>query len=122
MYGGIEWLVDGLGCAPAKLADRAAVLGLLDHLVAAMDLHVVSTAIHVFPGAGGITAMYLLAESHLTIHTFPEAGSVTLNAYCCTPRAPADWRAALATWLDARDVRASEHARGGPDGRPEGRS
>ncbi len=79
MQGGVEWLVDGHGCAPDRLRDRARIVVLLDRIVAAMELHVVSTAVHVFPGAGGITAMYLLAESHLTIHTFPEAGTATLN-------------------------------------------
>ena len=112
MHGGIEWLIDGHRCDPAKLRDRVAVLGLLDRIVAAMELHVVSTAVHVFPGAGGITAMYLLAESHLTIHTFPESGSVTLNAYCCRPRPAAPWRALLAEQLGAEDITASEHARG----------
>lgn len=114
MHGGIEWLVDAHDCAPAKLRDRAAVLGLLDRLVATMDLHVVSTAVHVFPGAGGVTALYLLAESHLTIHTFPETGCATLNAYCCRPRAAAPWRELFGDWLGARDVTVSEHARGRP--------
>ena len=113
MHGGIEWLVDATGCVPAKLRDRGAVTGLLDRIVAAMELRVVSTAVHVFPGAGGITAMYLLAESHLTIHTFPETGTATLNAYCCTPRGPAAWRALMAEQLGARDVTATEHVRGG---------
>lgn len=112
MFGGIEWLVDAHGCAPAKLRDRGAVLEVLDRIVVAMELHVVSTAVHVFPGAGGVTALYLLAESHLTIHTFPETGSATLNAYCCRPRAPAPWRELLGEVLGARDVTASEHARG----------
>src|SRR3954468_12486753 len=112
MYGGIEWFVDGHGCAPAKLRDRAAVLGLLDRIVVAMDLHVISTVVHVFPGAGGITALYLLAESHLTIHTFPETGTATLNAYCCRPRVPAAWRELLGEWLGAGGVTATEHARG----------
>ena len=112
MHGGIEWLVDGHGCVPAKLRDRGAVLRLLDRIVAAMGLHVVSTAVHVFPGAGGITAMYLLAESHLTIHTFPESGTATLNAYCCTRRTPAAWRELFADELGAQGVTVSEHGRG----------
>lgn len=112
MQGGIEWLVDAHGCTPAKLRDRACVVALLDRIVAAMDLHVVSTAIHVFPGAGGVTALYLLAESHLAIHTFPESGTATLNAYCCTPRAAAAWRALFDELLDAREVVVSEHVRG----------
>jgi S-adenosylmethionine decarboxylase len=119
MQGGIEWLIDAHGCAPVKLRDRGAVLGLLDQIVAAMDLHVVSTAVHVFPGAGGITALYLLSESHLTIHTFPEAGAATLNAYCCRPRAPAPWRALLGELLGARDATVTEHVRGAaPRGEP----
>lgn len=114
MYGGIEWLVDAQDCLPDRLRDRAAVIALLDRIVAAMDLHVVSTAVHVFPGAGGVTALYLLAESHLAIHTFPEAGAATLNAYCCRPRAPAPWRALCSELLGAREVTATEHRRGRP--------
>jgi S-adenosylmethionine decarboxylase len=112
MNGGIEWLVDGHGCAPARLADRDAVVGLLDRVVREMDLRVVQAAVHVFPGAGGVTAMYLLAESHLTIHTFPEAGTATLNAYCCQPRRPAPWAALLAEALGAARVVVGEHRRG----------
>lgn len=114
MHGGIEWLVDAHDCVPDRLRDRASVLALLDRVVAAMQLHVVSTAVHVFPGAAGITAMYLLAESHLTIHTFPESGSATLNAYCCRPRAPAPWRALFGELLGAGRVVATEHLRGQP--------
>lgn len=114
MHGGVEWLIDAHDCLPGKLRDRNAVLALLDRIVAAMDLHVVSTAVHAFPGAGGVTALYLLAESHLTIHTFPEAGTATLNAYCCRPRAPAPWRALCGELLGARAVTATEHRRGQP--------
>ena len=114
MHRGIEWLVDAHGCIPAKLRDREAVLGLLDRIVTAMDLHVVSTAVHAFPGEGGITALYLLAESHLTIHTFPEAGLATLNAYCCRPRGAAPWLALLGEMLGAREVIATEYIRGRP--------
>ena len=114
MHGGIEWLVDAHGCVPGRLRDRAAVLALLDRIVVAMDLHVVSTAVHVFPGAGGVTALYLLAESHLTIHTFPESGTATLNAYCCRPCEPAPWQALCGELLGAREVTATEHRRGRP--------
>lgn len=118
MHGGIEWLVDGFGCVPSRLCERAAIVGLLDRVVAELHLHVVSTAVHVFGGPGGITAMYLLAESHLTIHTFPEAGTATLNLYCCTPKTPPAWRALVGEALGARDVRVTQHVRGGADGEP----
>ena len=113
MHGGIEWLVDGHGCAPGRLRDRATIVALLDRIVVETDLHVLSTAVHVFGGPGGITALYLLAESHLTIHTFPEAGTATLNLYCCMPRIAPDWQALLAEALGASTVRVSQHARGG---------
>ncbi len=108
MQGGIEWLVDALQCAPERLRDREGVVALLDRIVADMGLHVVTSAVHVFGGAGGITAMYLLSESHLTIHTFPETGTATLNAYCCTPRPAARWQALLGEALGAREVAVRE--------------
>jgi S-adenosylmethionine decarboxylase len=108
----MEWLIDAHGCAAARLRDRSAVVDLLDRVVSDMQLHVVTTAVHVFGGQGGITAMYLLAESHLTIHTFPEAGTATLNAYCCTPRQPAAWRAIVTEALGAREVVVREIVRG----------
>ncbi len=114
MHGGIEWLVDAQGCAAGRLRDRDAVVGLLEQIVADMQLHVVATSVHAFGGAGGITALYLLAESHLAIHTFPETGLATLNAYCCTPRRGADWRALLGEWLGAHEVSVRELARGTP--------
>jgi S-adenosylmethionine decarboxylase len=114
MHGGIEWLVDAHGCAPERLRDRAVVVALLERIVADMQLHVVGSCVHGFGGAGGVTALYLLSESHLAIHTFPETGLATLNAYCCTPRRAADWRRLLADALGARDVAVREIPRGEP--------
>ena len=112
MRGGIEWLIDARGCTPARLRDRASIVALLDRVVREMELRVVSTAVHVFGGAAGVTALYLLAESHLTIHTFPETGTATLNAYCCVPRAPVDWRALIGDLLGATDVNVRQVERG----------
>jgi S-adenosylmethionine decarboxylase len=114
MHGGIEWLVDASGCSPMRLRDRSAVFDLLDRIVAAMKLHVVGTTWQAFPDPGGITAMYLLAESHLTIHTFPETGTATLNVYCCRPRTPADWTTLLRDILGATEVDVRELVRGKP--------
>ena len=111
MQGGIEWLVDARLCAPDRLRDRDVIVGLLDRIVAEMGLHVVTSTVHVFGGAGGVTAMYLLSESHLTIHTFPETGTATLNAYCCTPRPAARWQALLDEALGAREVTVREVSR-----------
>ena len=84
---GVEWVIDARGCDPAKLTDRRALGELFDGIVNDLSLNVVGQPMwHVFPGAGGITGLCLLSESHLAIHTFPEHGSLCLNVFCCRPR------------------------------------
>ncbi|MBK7537003.1 MAG: adenosylmethionine decarboxylase [Myxococcales bacterium] len=113
MNGGIEWIIDAFECRPAALRDRAAVTALLDRVIRDANLHVVAKAEHVFGGPGGVTAMYLLAESHLTIHTFPESGVATINLYCCRPRLALPWHELLAEALGAVRVSVRELTRGG---------
>jgi S-adenosylmethionine decarboxylase len=87
---GVEWVVDARGCDPAALADLGRLQRLFARLIADLNLHPVrDTVWHQFAGAGGITGLCLLAESHLTCHTFPEYGSLCLNLFCCRPRP--DW-------------------------------
>jgi S-adenosylmethionine decarboxylase len=114
VHGGTEWVVDAFGCAADRLRDPAAITGFLDAVVAAMDLHVVGAPqVHGFPDPGGVTALYLLSESHLAIHTFPESGLATVNLYCCRPRPRYDWRTALSEALGATEVTIRELPRGG---------
>lgn len=102
---GTEWLVEASGCDPARLKSRETLAALFDEIVRDLGLNVVGTpAWHVFPHPGGITGVYLLAESHLTIHTFPEHGSVCLNLFCCVPRPAWDFVAGLSRHLGASDV------------------
>jgi S-adenosylmethionine decarboxylase len=102
---GTEWLVEATGCDPARLKSPDALAALFDEIVRDLGLHVVGTpAWHVFPDPGGITGVYLLAESHLAIHTFPEYGSVCLNLFCCRARPAWDFEAGLARHLGATEV------------------
>ncbi len=113
MTGGIEWLVDAHGCDPTSLCDPARVRALLDGVVAALDLHVVGEPLcHAFPDPGGVTALYLLRESHLACHTYPESGLATFNLYCCRERPAFDWTAACREMLGAAQVAVSSHRRG----------
>jgi len=110
---GVEWVIDARGCDPARLADQATLGALFDGIIADLTLHVVGTPMwHVFPGAGGITGLCLLSESHLAVHTFPEHGALCLNVFCCRPRG--DWeveallqRAVGAIEVDVRRVERS---------------
>jgi S-adenosylmethionine decarboxylase len=102
---GTEWLVEASGCDPSRLASRVALVALFDDIVRELGLKVVGTpAWHVFPHPGGITGVYLLAESHLTIHTFPEHGTACLNLFCCRARPAWDFAAGLSRHLGASGV------------------
>lgn len=102
---GIEWLIEARGCDPARLRDQRALEGLLAEMIRDLSLQVVGAPMwHVFPGAAGLTGMYLLAESHLTVHTFPEHRALCLNLFCCRPRPDWPFAQRLASRLGATDV------------------
>jgi S-adenosylmethionine decarboxylase len=113
VHGGTAWVIDAFGCAPERLRDPAAVGAMLDEVVRILELTVVGAPQrHAFPPPGGVTALYLLSESHLAIHTFPESGLATIDLYCCRPRAPLDWSALIARALGATRVTVRELVRG----------
>jgi S-adenosylmethionine decarboxylase len=103
--GGLEWLVDAFGCAPAALRDPARLSALFDRAVAELGLHAVAPVqLHTFPEPGGVTGVLVLSESHLCCHTFPERGFAAFNLYCCRPRPEWPWAERLAEHLGARRV------------------
>ena len=113
MIVGTEWLVEARGCRPEALRDLACVRGVLEDVLRRLELRVVGDGLfHRFPGEAGVTAMYLLTESHLTCHTYPEHGLATFNLYCCRPRPGYPWREALAEALGAIDVEVRAVPRG----------
>jgi S-adenosylmethionine decarboxylase len=113
MNAGTEWLVDAHGCAAERLRDVAGIRAVLDRVIFALDLRVIGEPlIHRFPGPAGVTALYLLTESHLACHTFPETGIATFNLYCCRPRQPFDWVAELRERLGAAGVSVRSADRG----------
>lgn len=102
---GLEWIVEAHGCDPATLADMQRIEQLFGALVGKMDLHPLGkTNWHQFPGAGGITGVSLLSESHIACHTFPEYGSMCLNIFCCRPRPDTDFEALLKSTFGAATV------------------
>ncbi|WP_145386900.1 S-adenosylmethionine decarboxylase family protein [Stieleria neptunia] len=103
--GGTEWMIDASGCAPDALRDLQRVETLCQRVVADLGLTLVGRPMcHAFPGPGGVTALYLLSESHLACHTYPEHEFATFNLYCCRRRPAWPWRQELERMFEARDV------------------
>src|SRR5258706_372356 len=102
---GCEWIVEAHGCDATSLADVAHLDAVFRRIVEGMDLHpVAETAWHQFPGAGGVTGLSLLSESHIACHTFPEYRSLCLNVFCCVPRPEWNFEECLRRELGAEAV------------------
>jgi S-adenosylmethionine decarboxylase len=102
---GTEWLIDACGCRGDRLADVNVLRQVCDEIIAQIDLHVVGQPQwRQFPPPGGVTALFLLTESHLALHTYPEKGVATFNLYCCRPRPDWDWQGRLRELLGAAEV------------------
>ncbi len=110
---GVEWMVDAHRCAPDRLRSLDVLVALFERIVREAGLRPAAEPMwKVFPGAGGVTGLLLLEESHLACHTFPERGFAAFNLYCCRPRAEWPWEARLRETLGAREVRVRRLDRG----------
>ncbi len=114
MIVGTEWLVDAEGCRPEQLRDLSAVRAACESVLRDLDLKTVREPLaHPFPPPGGVTVLYLLAESHLTCHTYPEHGIATFSLCCCSPRPRWDWEGHLQRLFGASSVSVRCLPRGG---------
>ena len=55
---------------------------LLDHICEKYEFTVLNRVHHIFEPQG-LTLLYLLSESHISIHTFPEHEYIALDIYTC---------------------------------------
>ena len=90
---GLQLTADLRGCAVGRpaMTDPEALRDACRSAVRAAGLTPVGELFHHFEAAGaasgaaanGITAVVLLAESHVAVHTWPELGAATLDVYVC---------------------------------------
>lgn len=62
---------------------ESTIIPLLNKIVDKYQLNVVGKAIHQFQPFG-VTGVYILSESHLSIHTFVDERNVAIDLYTCT--------------------------------------
>src|SRR5687767_2482077 len=114
MIVGTEWLIEATGCNDAQLRDEDVIRVILARVIADLGLRSVGSVYHKFGGAGGVTGLVALTESHLTCHTYPEYGTATFNLYCCRTRPEWDWETNLKASLQASAVAVTKIERGEP--------
>jgi len=112
MIVGTEWLIEAAECDPDKLRDEAVLRGVFARVIGNLDLKVIDSIWHTFPGEGGVTGLAALTESHLACHTYPENRVATFNLYCCRTRPEWNWEAELKTALSSARVTVTKIERG----------
>src|SRR5690606_21695010 len=110
---GCEYVVDVMGCDPARLTSQPALESLVDRMVRELALSpVADMQWHVFGGPGGITGLLMLAESHLALHTVPERGYASFKLYHCSAQPSWPWEVRLRDALGASEVLVRRLTRG----------
>jgi S-adenosylmethionine decarboxylase len=71
------------GIDRSKLEKIETISRILDSAISESKLNCLGKLVHQFEPSG-VSAIYLLAESHLSIHTWPEKGYVALDVFTCS--------------------------------------
>jgi S-adenosylmethionine decarboxylase len=79
---GIHLIVDLLGVDPERISRVKPVKEILERAVERSRLNKIASNFHQFE-PHGVSAVYLLRESHLSVHTWPEYGYVALDIFAC---------------------------------------
>ena len=80
---GNHGLLDLYGCDEAILKDEGRLKTALAAAAQAAEATILTEHFHTFGGAGGVTGILLLAESHISIHTWPEHRFAAIDAFIC---------------------------------------
>ena len=78
----IHVMIDQDGCDPQALDDIGVVTGALAAASFVAGLTEVGRMVHEFEPQG-ITAVFLVAESHIAVHTWPELRYAAIDMFSC---------------------------------------
>lgn len=110
----VHLIADLDGCH--RLDDAVHVEEVLRMAASAAKAQVVGVHLHHFGEAMGLTAVAMLAESHISIHTWPETGVAAVDLFVCGENADAAaGLAVIASMLGGRITRQHSLQRLGTD-------
>ncbi len=116
-FAGIHLLLEFWGAS--GLADQAHISQALHKAAVAAGASVLKSFAHEFSPYGGVTAIVVLAESHISIHTWPERDYAAIDIFMCGDTRPYDAIPLLRQAFAPDKVEVSEHLRGMPPGQNE---
>lgn len=114
-FAGIHLLLEFWGAT--GLTDQKHISQALDKAAQAAGASVLKSFSHEFSPYGGVTAVVVLAESHISIHTWPERGYAAVDIFMCGDAKPYDAIAPLRMAFQPDKVEVVEHLRGLPPDR-----
>jgi S-adenosylmethionine decarboxylase len=100
---GSHWILEMYDCPPEVIDDLEHVRVALREAVKAARATLLHEAAHAFEPQG-VTALGLLAESHISVHTRPGAGYAAVDVYTCGACRPDRAVPVLARRLEAGHV------------------
>ena len=80
---GSHWIADFTVEDPSLLRDEAAINDIFSQAIGASKATILKSVSHRFGGHGGVTGLFLLAESHAAYHTYPELNYIALDFFTC---------------------------------------
>lgn len=117
---GSHWILEMYDCPPEVIDDLEHVRQALRQAVKAARSTLLHEAAHAFEPQG-VTALGLLAESHISVHTWPELGYAAADVFTCgehaTPREACEYLA-VALQAGRYELRHIERGGAAPEERP----
>jgi S-adenosylmethionine decarboxylase len=82
-FRGRHFLASYVDCDNDAISDPEMVRYIMDKAVSSSGATILDSRYCQFGELGGVTIVYLLAESHASIHTYPEHNSVFVDIFTC---------------------------------------
>ncbi len=100
-----------LDCDPEALEDSKALLEAMGRAVKASRATLLDQTVYFFEPKG-VTAVYLLSESHASIHTYPEKNACFVDLFTCGDKcSAADFDRELRNYLKPKRISARSFLR-----------